>query len=834
MAGIEDFNGTRSIIIDQINQLFQRPTTADSILVIGTAQRGPLRQLNAGQDDLQVQQTYGDVPNDPSFDTNLPRTYYEVSRSTGNGADAFLMRIGDAKKATLNLYESQGLGGTGYGTFGSGDLAYTKDTTNNALAFSLINEALIEGAEANNGSIDVIDEDGVPKAITFTTPDGVRKSFALDPFRRQPGALYNVRDIANTFNADADWKKWYITRYVTLRKTDLELTVQADANGGRYVEIDGGTESFGDKLEALEELAIEQSDATDNIPFGVTSYFLTNIPKKDSLDVTATITEFIRNLKDEVVVTIDETLVGSQTYNKTLFLGKTNSKWDTDIGFVWSTTQSAAEYANFTLIQQKPNGNRIEVPKVYNSLPVYTVDSSGQILINLANYGDTQFQLGDSYLASYRFKAFFREANLRSQLEIGNEFSYFVKGNEIIFGASLSLALDVVYATRKVFAPSDVNLTDANNIIVYFINPLTRPDVGGTVLATYTYLPELPASSAAILDLPTSGQVVQKSGFSGGDDGRRVGKLRYKQLVEDALSLVELYPFKQVLVAGCYLDDVVDGYDDETGLPAVIPVDWTSMLTPLIARRSFLTKECTMAVSIRPPTNLTPEGINKWFDRAIVSDSTDVGRPANMMEAAQGPDSFRLICPAGAPIVAISQVLGGRQYVAYPAAIMTGLRQDVPIESSSTNQLLPPNVLDLGIKVLNAEIVGNMNAKKYIFFTVDAAGNRLIADAPTLAQTGSNYDRLFVLDAVYAAINVVRITAARFIGLARSQENILAMRNKCQKNVSYLVPKVFQNIQINVMDVPDGSITGRTKLGLSMITSREIRRIDVETRITLV
>jgi hypothetical protein len=85
-----------------------------------------------------------------------------------------------------------------------------------------------------------------------------------------------------------------------------------------------------------------------------------------------------------------------------------------------------------------------------------------------------------------------------------------------------------------------------------------------------------------------------------------------------------------------------------------------------------------------------------------------------------------------------------------------------------------------------------------------------------------------------AAINVVRITAARFIGLARSQENILAMRNKCQKNVSYLVPKVFQNIQINVMDVPDGSITGRTKLGLSMITSREIRRIDVETRITLV
>src|SRR6185436_1536776 len=195
MAGIDSFNGTRSIIIDQINQQFQSSPTADSTLIMGTARTGLINQLVAARDDLQVQSAFGDVPSDPSFDTNLPRAYYEVSRSTGNGADAFLLRLGDAVKATLAQYESQGLAGTGYGTFGSGDFAYSKDVTNDKLIFSLIHEALVEGEAANDGEVLVTDEDGVPQAITFVTPDGVRKSFALDPFRRQPGSLYNVRDI---------------------------------------------------------------------------------------------------------------------------------------------------------------------------------------------------------------------------------------------------------------------------------------------------------------------------------------------------------------------------------------------------------------------------------------------------------------------------------------------------------------------------------------------------------------------------------------------------------------------------------------------------------------
>lgn len=830
---IDQYNGVRSTIIDQINQVFQTPPTANAVLVIGTSRKGAKEQLVRLQDGTIVD-NFGSVPSDGSFDTNLVRAYFEASRSTGNGIDAFGLRVGDAEKAILLQYESQGIGGTAYGGLASGDYGYTQDATSNTLSLSLIHEANVEGDEANGGRVEVIDEDGVPKAISFETPDGIRKSFALDPYGRSPNALANVREIAQTFNADPDWRKWYTTKYVVLRKEALAVTVQQDANGGIYVEIDGGTESYGDKLETLEKVEIQDNAATDDIPLGRTAFALSSIPTKDALDVTATIDTFVRTVENEQILSIDATNVGNQTYNTTLFLGRSNARWDSDLAYVWNTSEASDYYDNFTLYIAKPDGSRVEVPKLYNALAVYYVTSTGQIFIDLSVWGNTSFQLGDIFVATYSYKAFFSEANLRSQLEIGNEFSYFVKGNEIIFGASLSLPLTVIYSTKKVYAASDINLSDAQNIVIYFLNPLNRPTVGAQVLVTYTYLPELPASSGTILTLPDADQLVQQTGFSGGTDGRNVGKLRYKQLVEEALDLVELYPFKQVLIAGAYIDDVVNGYDDETGLAAIVPVNWGDMLVAKIATRSFLVKECTCTLAVRPPNDFTPKGIRAWFDRLLINDAADPGRGANQIDAMQGPDSFRFNVVAGAPIVAISQVAGGIQYVANPAAVYTGMRQDLPIEQSHTNALLPPNVFDLGVKVLNAKIVGDMNQKKYTFMTVDAAGNRIIADAPTVALTGSNYDRQFVVDATFAAVEIIRVTAQRFIGIARTQENILALRNKCQKTVQYLVPKVFQNIQVSVLDVPEGSITGRVKLGISMITSREIRRIDLETRISLV
>ena len=201
---LDAFNGTRSTIIDQVNQTFQTPVTANGTLIIGTARKGWKKQIVRAEDS-KIEELFGSVPIDPSFDINLVKSYYEMRGATENGADAFLFRVGDSKAATLNLYEAQNILGSSYAS--SGDLSISQDTANNALTFSLLNTALIEGPEANNGKIEVTDESGIPKAISFTTPDGVNKTFSLDPYGTQPGALYNVRDVAVAFNSDSDWNK---------------------------------------------------------------------------------------------------------------------------------------------------------------------------------------------------------------------------------------------------------------------------------------------------------------------------------------------------------------------------------------------------------------------------------------------------------------------------------------------------------------------------------------------------------------------------------------------------------------------------------------------------
>lgn len=837
MAAEDFFNGTRSVIIDDINRPVEAPRTANAVLIFGTARKGPNKQLVPITDD-NVISTYGSIPNDASFDTSLPRSYYEISRSTTNGVDAYGFLVGDSKKANLILYESQGsFGGSGYGTLNSGDYGYTEDSTINTLSPSLIVEAITAGSDSNNGRLEVVADFGVPKSIRYTTPDGVSRTFGLDPFGLAPNAFSTVREVTNALNSDPDWSKWYTTSYRALRKVDLPVQVEQDPiTGMRYIEVQSATDSYGDKLEALEEIVVDDDGATDNIPFGVTTFKLNGVPKKDNSPDTTTISSFVRRIVDEGVVGIDAILTGQTTFNKTLYLGKANSRWNLDLNYTWDTTASSANYNNFILqvIKANSNGTRTTIPKknALNEL-VYWVDADGALFIDLAKISTT-FQLGDVYVVSYNYKAFYAEANVRSLLEIGNEFSYFIKGDEIIFGGSTSTPLKITYSTRKGFKSSDINVSDFKNIVIQFVNPLTRPALGSTVKVTYSYLPELPAASGSMLYKANGEQVIQGSGLGGGDDGRLISKLRYKELISEAMALVELYPFKQIFIAGAYLDDVVQGYDDESGLPALQTVDWMSLLVPKIARRSNLVKECICNIAIRPPVTFDPESINNWFDRAINSNNKDIGRPADMIDAAKGPNSFRFNCIAGAPYVAISAIRNGQRYLANPAAIHTGLMQDLPIEESLTNSLLPSSVVDLGVKVLRADYIGGMNQKGYTFYTADAAGNFIIADAPTMAETGSNFDRQFVLMALMAAIDIARTTAQRYIGQARTQEVMIAMKNKCQKNVQYLVPKVFQDIRINIIDVPDGMINGKVKIGLLGITSREIRQVIVESRVQLV
>lgn len=837
---LEDFNGVRSNLIDELNQVVPAAGTAEAVAIFGTARKGDINQLVLLQDDT-IESIFGTVPRDASFDTNLPRAYYEISRCTTNGLLAYGCRVGDARVATLKQYESQA-SYTGTGQFeidriASGDYAYQRDPITDSLTYSLIHEAREPGSEPNAGRVVVKDNQGIPYTLTYFLPDGTSRTFALDPFGRIPNALRNVREVANALNNDPNWSKMYITRYPVIRRTDIPVTVMENSNGIRYIEIDSsGNDSKGDKLETIEQIAQIVNNNSETIPFGVTSYRLTNRPIKDTDATTRTIDRFVRHNKNELVLRVDASLVGGDTYVGGLSIVSASMKWDRNLSTLFTTDPSSEYYNNARLfVRRAGSSTKTEVPKVNtNNQPIWTIDADGQITITLSNWtGNTQFLMGDEYTIDLHYGAVYVESETRSGLDSGNEFSYFIKGYEIIFGAATTVEVTAVYRTRKVFMPSDINLLDRENIVIQFVNPENRPPVGSTVLVTYTHLPELPASSGAILQRPSGATVVQPTGFSGGDDGRLISKMRYKELVLEAMSLLELYPFRQIFVAGAYIDDVEVGFDDETGEETLIPVNWAPDLIAKLSRRSNLVKECIMDLPVRPPSETTPEAINRWLDSLITLDDSVPGRPANMIEGAKGPGSFRLCAPAGAPVFLIPKVNGSTRYIGNPAAVTTAMRQELPIERSMINMPLPPAVLDLAVRPFNAEIIGNINQRGWTFMTVDSRNNRIIADAPTLGMTGSMFQRQFVLTATIAMVEIARATAERFIGLRRSEGNLIAMKNKIQKNLNYLVPSVFSQIEVAIVDVPNGAITGSTRIKLTAITSVEIRRVDIETRISL-
>jgi hypothetical protein len=70
-------------------------------------------------------------------------------------------------------------------------------------------------------------------------------------------------------------------------------------------------------------------------------------------------------------------------------------------------------------------------------VPSNALGDNGDLYIDLSKLSTT-FQLGDTYLVTYRYKAAYIESKVRSEIAQGDEFSYFVRGKELIFGAKNS------------------------------------------------------------------------------------------------------------------------------------------------------------------------------------------------------------------------------------------------------------------------------------------------------------------------------------------------------------------------------------------------------------
>ncbi len=796
MASIDNFNGVRSNLVDQGIPQVTAAFSPNSIFIFGTAKSGPVNQPIRVNPTDSVVSLVGDVVTyGLGFETSLPRGYFEFSDASAGQQEVVLVRVGETSKSSIRLYENE--------TVSSGEVGATiiidEDGTQHP-AYSLTIQSASESSLYNGSIVRVIgDDNGNPAALRIELTDGTIATYQISQTYNGPNVITKVSDLVNRINATSALAGKIIADYDPIEKT-YEITVNEtdeDVKVTTY-DISGGT--YGDKIVGIKQAYVEGS-VVQNIAAGSLTATLSAIPEKSMEEATPTITSFTRHVLNESVLTVAPTMVGAT--NKVVFLSCVNvSSWDSTDGL------------DNVVVKVKRNGT-----DSFSTLTVttdYTVNESAGTITILG-----PLAVGDRYFVSYDYSASYTEVKLRSEIPAGNDSVYFIGGDVVIFGAAQPFDITIGYSAKRYINLSKISLVDKVNGIIDFLDASELPDVGSKVTLVFTYEPELPAITGTVL---STGQI-QPGSMSGGSDGIPSSLLDYKRALQKAFEAVDLYPRRHNIVMGMYLDDVENGYNENTGLPESVPVAIHDLVIPFVERSSVLANECDVAVPVRPLANITPAGISQWITKLTVPSTTDPNRPANIIA---GIENFRVDAPVGCFVYKNTNINGGKEYFANPATIYVGFKSGLNYTESAVHKQVPSCIRDLGVKIFNADIISALNANKYTAAVMNASQQFIWADAPTVSR-GSQFSRQFVRDTTFLAIALAREAAAPYIGKPRQSHFLTSMRKDIYKAVTVLLPDAIGSAFVELLPISDGYITGHTAIRLILDIAVEITRVDIIT-----
>lgn len=837
-------NVTSEIILEQ-TVLTEGGNRRNRTLVIGTASRGPI-----GSPIVATQSTIGDifgeVPQDGSRERSVVRAFHEINTCANNPIEIDVMRVGPARNASGTFYENQNQL--------SGDESYSLPA-----APSIFIEMLVDGPEGNGVAVtiteDTISGKRVPTQMDITLPSsllplsstGVAKTtLPLDPLHISGFGARNVVELATAINTNPNLLGVLRARPYILSK-DVDINIVADASGDlvRLYDIGpavpGINESWGDKLYAINEI-VEMRDISVELDAGLGEYTLEVIPYKDDDPLTATVTAITRNVSNETIVRGIPSELGKNFADLSCSLFA---------GTIWNSGT-----VNVTKIE-KHIGN--DVWQELTAGADYTVNQAlGRVTFTSLAF-PTGFAYGSLVRATYDYPVDYVESHLRKDLQYGKEHSFFIAGDSIVFGANQSYPITIEYTARHVYKPGEVVIGDPSvpepqrtqagykDILIYFNGP-TLPEVGNTVRVSYQYMAELPAATGTVLDADGLGTtIVQTGALSGGSSGAAMTMKEYKNYLKEAYQDVANLPYRYIIPMGIYLDDVMNGYNYQTGLPEAQAANMHIDLINAVQDRSIKVAECQTIIPTRPPqdTVIDAATAKNWINRHIVvttsDDPDEYIRPANLIVGLYGlSGAFRVSVPMGTPIGSVPQV-DARQYILNPACVYVAMRYDLEAFNSGSseeaeamlNKPLPSIISDLAVRISDTDVIRQLSNLGYTPFVIDPVnGKPIIADAPTLAKN-TQLDRQFVVDTMIEAIELVRAAVRPFLGKGKKISNIQAMKRAAGSAVGKLAPKRLTNYHVEIIEPPDAYITGNIDVELSLSTFVEIRNIRIKTRVKL-
>ena len=822
-----NYNGIFSTLHDNIERPEETNAGADSILIVGTAKSGPMNR-HITVDDNTVESIFGnsDGMTPAELERSAIKGFYEVRSSQTGTSNIAIMRVGNSRRGKLDLYENR--------VYVSGDLSYTDVNSN--YTKSLIVEALQDGNQEFTLEIKG-DSVGEPISARIKMPyvnsDGVDDIadvvYALDVKGQIEGAFYKPSQIAAAINSDPIFSQKVFAGVPLLTYVDDITAVQDSLLPSGIVQktydIDSSVKSYGDKLYSLDKV-YSYKEITDTIDAGISTYTASQLPDKKADNSVPTITKAYTIKTNEIdVQNVSISQVGG---NSTTLKCSVDPGWDHTIPGD-SILELSMQIVRGGVTTQMVSGTD------------YTLnDLTGEVTFDTAvgKAVEGGFQIGDTISSSYKYKTSLTEAKNKSDLIIGNKYSYFIIGQDIIFGAATTNSIEVTFNSIVEYEvgvdvvignPSDTSVDGYKDGIFTFVNASHMPVIGDVIKVNFSYEPELPAYSGYVF--PDS-VTVQLSALSGGSDGTSMSLYDYKQVIENAFSESENYPARFIVIQGAYFDDTVSGYNAETGLPENQNIDWHTLLKNVTDRKSNFVSECEAIITHKPLINPeSPSAYNNWLKTMTEVSITNPLRAANI---AKTMTDFRLSIPVGE--VNGSGLPGKGVYPLYTPNVLVAMKSELPIGETLTHNQLPGNIIGMRYIIKSSKDIDALNGMRYTTLGIEVENvldqtlsTVKIMDAPTMATPGSQFDRQSTYRSIVEGLKVIRKTLKPFIGKILDDALLLTINHRLNIALQVLVPDVLKAYLIDVKATRNQMLAGTTAITFHGITGSELRRFSVDT-----
>jgi hypothetical protein len=245
--------GITSLIEDGNLGVARPPSTGDSVLIIGTAEDGPLLQPIPITSTSQLTGIFGRFGQG-----NLVRGVYETMYATDSHIDVRAMRIGNGAKASVGIKEASGYISVGLASAG-GDINGVKasglaDPSFTALVPSEVGErdnfidaltltARYSGTRYNNFTVRLGRDDNPGSAnygkncvIIYNPFTGTEKTFSYDYYYVSNTSVdvHDVVELADAINADSDLNP-YIAASTTPLTAQFEIVASGTSSANSYV-----------------------------------------------------------------------------------------------------------------------------------------------------------------------------------------------------------------------------------------------------------------------------------------------------------------------------------------------------------------------------------------------------------------------------------------------------------------------------------------------------------------------------------------------------------------------------------------------------------------------